>query len=218
MYLPKMNLISLARFGLCCGQIYTHARTHAHTTHTRTHRHFLENTYFDSGSSKISKIIEISRLKNFTVSKPSLWESKTKALIRLEVSFENLGDAPLIGNWKQVFRMKNWWTWNDGNLSWASDYRFFIKIFLKYRGRVLLGFWSRTLCGTHEGEKETQLDSDDTYESGTALWKKIARFARPNDRQLTRISTSNGHRRSLQLSTDGAFVNKLLKQFPNILL
>ena len=41
-----------------------------------THRHFLENVYFDSGSSEMSKIIEIWGSKNFTVTKLTLPESK----------------------------------------------------------------------------------------------------------------------------------------------
>ena len=82
-YVPKINLIPLSSFELCCEQIHhththTHARTHVRTharTHARTPRHFLENAYFDSGSSEISKIIKISRSTNFTVIKLSLWES-----------------------------------------------------------------------------------------------------------------------------------------------
>ena len=61
--------------------LFDFLRTHTHThtymyTYIRTHKHFLENAYFDSGSSEISKIIEISRSTNFTVTKLSLWESR----------------------------------------------------------------------------------------------------------------------------------------------
>ena len=50
--------------------IHTRARAHTHTcAHIHTHRDFLENAYFDSGSSEMSKIIEIWGSKNFTVTK-----------------------------------------------------------------------------------------------------------------------------------------------------
>ena len=54
------------------------------TMYIHTHRHFSETAYFDSGSSEMSKIIEISVSKNFTIAKPSLWESK-RALIKLKI-------------------------------------------------------------------------------------------------------------------------------------
>ena len=106
MYLPKINLISLASFELCCGQIYnTHTHTHTHT-HTRararTHRHFLENAYFDSGSSQISKpqSRKISPLQSFLLEKAKgPFHARVKKKLVLSIVIEKSLMACLRNEW-----------------------------------------------------------------------------------------------------------------------
>ena len=77
-------------------------------TYIHTYIHFFKTYYSDSRTSKTSKLIKIFELIIFTVTKLSLWESKTAAN-SLALSFLKLIYRFLLLNWnsKNKFSTKN---------------------------------------------------------------------------------------------------------------
>ena len=98
-YLPKMNLISLPSFELCCTQIYNaYRRTHARTQKT----HILTQGAQKYRKSSKSRGRKISPLQSFLFEKAKTCQSKMVTVLRQDF-FKSIIKVKLIGSRTSVF-------------------------------------------------------------------------------------------------------------------